>query len=503
LRRSAVDDCRAVLSRFGIDPSESDAIDVGGTPVVYLDDSFQPNPLLELNPTIVMLDRGFNVEQTRTSADYLVDFLDPDAIAPLEERFDLAFNFDTLEHVSQPFSFAENLIRILKPGGHLFVATVFSWPYHPSPEDYFRYSPAGLQELFTSASNRLSRDFTVLWCGWGTDSNGVALLGGRKSALADYVERATTFEPIEAIRPGAAAPDAETAKARRRLTPRRVVRGIERRLTNAERTARERTPRLVRLPFGALSVSWGDVMGGNLRSGDYEEGERRFVEWFLEPGMTMVDVGAHGGFYTLLAARQVGAQGHVVAFEPSPRERRRLLLNLRLNRARNVVVSDAAVGARSGRSEFFVVAGRQTGFNSIRLPGIDQPVRRLNVPLVTLDGYLMSAGVESVDLVKLDVEGGELDVLRGSPRVFESRPRPIVLCEVSDARTTAWGYRASDIYDFLAEAEYSWFSTDTAGRLHACKPRSGYHENLVAVPPERLNRVAARIVVREAEGAST
>jgi FkbM family methyltransferase len=62
------------------------------------------------------------------------------------------------------------------------------------------------------------------------------------------------------------------------------------------------------------------------------------VERFLKPNMTVLDIGTHHGFYSLLASYKVGATGQVIAFEPSPRERRRLLWHLRLNRKKNVLV---------------------------------------------------------------------------------------------------------------------------------------------------------------------
>lgn len=56
---------------------------------------------------------------------------------------------------------------------------VFEWPYHPSPEDYFRFTPAGLRELFLSPLNHLREEIQILWCDWGTDGKGVSLLGRR------------------------------------------------------------------------------------------------------------------------------------------------------------------------------------------------------------------------------------------------------------------------------------------------------------------------------------
>ena len=179
MRSAAFQDCLQVLKKFGIDPTRGAVIDVGGTETVYLDGVPSPNPLKTLNPHIVFLDKGFNVELLGTAAHEAVDFLDIRAVSRLAGRFDLVFCFDTLEHVPDPFRFCEHLIYITRPGGHIYVATVFEWPYHPSPEDYFRFSPAGLRECFISPRNGLRDQFAILWCDWGSDGKGVALFGQR------------------------------------------------------------------------------------------------------------------------------------------------------------------------------------------------------------------------------------------------------------------------------------------------------------------------------------
>jgi len=62
-------------------------------------------------------------------------------------------------------------------------------------------------------------------------------------------------------------------------------------------------------------------------TGNFEPSERRLVERFVKQSMTVLDIGAHNGFYTLLAAKKVGPAGKVIAFEPSPRERARLRIH--------------------------------------------------------------------------------------------------------------------------------------------------------------------------------
>jgi FkbM family methyltransferase len=228
-------------------------------------------------------------------------------------------------------------------------------------------------------------------------------------------------------------------------------------------------------------------MGENLRRGGYEEPERLFIARVLKPGMTFLDVGAHNGYYTLLAANRVGKEGRVVAFEPSPRERRRLRWNLALNRCQNVAVEPCALGANEGTAPLFVVQGRETGFNSLRPPALDEPTRQVRVNVDTLDRYMAHSDLAAVHFIKMDVEGAELEVLRGASETLR-RFSPAVMCELVDARTEPWGYRSAAVYDFLAELGYRWFSLLPDGGLSPCPRKERYHENLVALAGPALSQ---------------
>jgi FkbM family methyltransferase len=245
----------------------------------------------------------------------------------------------------------------------------------------------------------------------------------------------------------------------------------------------------IRLPYRYWCLVWPDVMGDNLLKGGFEENEFRFVERFLKPGMIVFDAGAHSGFYTLLAAYQVGETGSVTAFEPSSRERHRLQWNLALNRCRNVRVEPFALGDHQGYTDFFVVLGIETGCNSIRPPAVNDPIRRVKVPITILDDYVCWNQIKSVDLIKLDVEGAELSVLKGARGFLTKRPRPILICELVDMRTVQWNYRAHEIHKFLTQLGFTWFSAIEGGYLRPAPEKDHYHENLIAVPEEKLFEV--------------
>jgi FkbM family methyltransferase len=182
-------------------------------------------------------------------------------------------------------------------------------------------------------------------------------------------------------------------------------------------------PLPVRLPYGGWWLAGDDEMGDAVFTGNFEESERRFIQGFLKPGMTVLDIGAHHGFYTVLAAKMVGPAGRVMSFEPSPRERERLLAHLRLNRIlERVSVFPIALGRETAESTLYVVAGRDTGCNSLRPPAVTEPTRAVQVQVTSLDALLVEQNVPHVDFIKMDVEGAELDVLNGAEGLAEQVP---------------------------------------------------------------------------------
>jgi len=243
----------------------------------------------------------------------------------------------------------------------------------------------------------------------------------------------------------------------------------------------------VRLPFGAWWLAWNDVVGKAVLKGTFERAEGDFLWRLLQPGMTVLDIGAHHGYYTLLASRRVGQSGRVFAFEPSPRERQKLRWHLRGNHCSNVEVVDGALGASAGQAELFLAPGRETGCNSLRLPAVRGSPRKLSVTIDTLDEFLSRRGIERVDFLKLDVEGAELSVLEGGEQLLSRQPRPIALVEVSDQRSAAWEYAAAEILKHVAARRYHWFEACDGGWLRPAELAAAtYNGNFIAIPLERL-----------------
>ena len=194
MRVLAFEDCLRTLRHFRVDPAEGSAIDVGGTKTVVLASptgrsTLSRNPLLTACRDISFLDEGFNADRFGATMDLQVDFLDPQEVARLENKYDLVLSFDTLEHVSNPFLFCKHLLSIAKAGRYVYVSTVFNYVYHPSPKDFFRFSPEGLRQCFLDPAYASTDPVTVLWAGWESDRNGVAALACKAAysgSLAEY-----------------------------------------------------------------------------------------------------------------------------------------------------------------------------------------------------------------------------------------------------------------------------------------------------------------------------
>jgi len=242
----------------------------------------------------------------------------------------------------------------------------------------------------------------------------------------------------------------------------------------------------MQLSFGSWWLAEGSALDDRIADANFEVGESRVLQRFLRPGMTVLDVGAHHGYYTLLFSAMVGQTGKVIAFEPSPRERIRLQRHVLLNKCKNVRVESFALGAASGRAELFIVEGREDWLNSLRPTSTSAEAKRICVNVRSLDEFLSHDPRVAVDFIKLDAEGAELEILKGSELLLQRKPRPLLLAEVQDIRTEPWGYAAKEIIDFMVERKFTWFAVSEEGTLKAVDSGvARFDGNFVVCPDER------------------
>jgi FkbM family methyltransferase len=152
---------------------------------------------------------------------------------------------------------------------------------------------------------------------------------------------------------------------------------------------------------------------------------------YLKAGMTVVDVGANFGYYTLLCGDAVGENGRVIAVEPNPDtvDLLRETVNLNGLSSRTTIVPNA-LGSKAGRVLFYVPDSEPKNATIVQRTG-HPGGQTIEVSAVTLDEAAKSAG--KVDVVKIDAEGGEIGVIAGMKELI-ARDRPTIFLEFNAAR---------------------------------------------------------------------
>jgi FkbM family methyltransferase len=244
-----------------------------------------------------------------------------------------------------------------------------------------------------------------------------------------------------------------------------------------------------------------DVMLGNDNSlclyvcGSFEPNEFALLDRILRPGMVFVDVGANDGYYTLFAARRIGAAGRVIAVEPSTRERVNLNRNIARNGLVNVTVIPAALGAACGMADLHLAQGVHSGHNTLGRFANDgvkaESVERVTVR--TLDEVAGEIGLDRIDFMKIDVEGAEAAVIIGARRVIEAT-QPLILLEISDKALRAQGSGARALIDTLRrdlDYQVGIFSAKS-GRIELLGEGDDLSSNVLAMPRDRVSEIAGR-----------
>lgn len=143
--------------------------------------------------------------------------------------------------------------------------------------------------------------------------------------------------------------------------------------------------------------------------GCYEPTETQLFRSKIQPGDTVIDVGANVGWFTVIASKLVGEKGRVFAFEPDPTSFGYLQRNVEVNGCKNVILEQKALSNEEGKVELFI-ATEHLGLH--RIYDFEDGRKSVTVDAVRLDDYLDGL-VSSVEVIKIDTEGAEGVIVEG------------------------------------------------------------------------------------------
>lgn len=225
------------------------------------------------------------------------------------------------------------------------------------------------------------------------------------------------------------------------------------------------------------------VIGWGVIRGKYERREINFMQRMVRPGQTVLDVGAHIGLFTVIAANLVGPEGKVYSFEPLEQQRSLLERSVRDNGfIDRVVVEPAAVSDQPGVGQMNVpdYTVNSGGAHLLGLESEAQPGHvAKKVPLIQLDEYPLR---RPVNFIKIDIEGAEPLALRGASRLLRG-DRPVVLSEVHPAQLSrVCGYTPERFISEMQTYGYDSYSLDEDGPAPLNSRKSADVRSIVFLP---------------------
>ena len=177
-------------------------------------------------------------------------------------------------------------------------------------------------------------------------------------------------------------------------------------------------------------------------SDDYETEETNLIAEIIKPGMTVLDIGGNIGYFTLLMAHLVSREGKIHTFEPNPPIYSRLVKNIEINPELNdgrITLHKIALSSKEGETTFYCPIEGHEGVGGLKNTERASIEKTIKVKTQTLDNFIIDKNIKKIDFIKMDIEGGELDVLKGADNVLE-KIRPIILFEANELNTAPYGY---------------------------------------------------------------
>lgn len=224
-----------------------------------------------------------------------------------------------------------------------------------------------------------------------------------------------------------------------------------------------------------------DIIAHNLFWMGIDGFEKETLELFIKliaNSTTILDIGANTGLYSLIASSNCSAK--VYAFEPVPKVYERLLENIRINNATNIIAHSMAITNYDGEIDIYVSRGKIPTDSSTR-KGFREDSVPIQVPAATLDSFVQSNKIGKVDILKIDTESTENLVLAGA-KILLKESRPLIICEVLFGKTETQIHEILDALDY----EYYWITPSGLKRCDKIKGDPDYkYLNFLFLPREK------------------
>lgn len=197
----------------------------------------------------------------------------------------------------------------------------------------------------------------------------------------------------------------------------------------------------------------------------YEAGTSTVLIDALKPGDAFIDVGAHIGYFSLIASSLVGQQGRIYSFEPEEKNHAALLNHLKLNNTTNVQPYRWAISSSVGVADLFVHP-LHDGAHAIwdiksRLYEKDRAqITRVPVFTTSLDAMFQNGAPLNLKAIKIDVEGFEMEVLKGMQTVLSTARVPVVIVEINQGLLPVTKTSEQEIREFMVRRGYSILADD-------------------------------------------
>ena len=179
----------------------------------------------------------------------------------------------------------------------------------------------------------------------------------------------------------------------------------------------------------ASSRGYSSVM--EYLAGNYEPGLAEAMQKYGRPGTTVLDIGAHFGYFSLILSQCVGAEGRCIAFEALSENAEKISKTVYANTVENIQVENLAISDEDGNVSFEISSNSFMG--KLKASAADSQFefkdRLVSVKAMTLDSYVNCSGLDNISLIKIDVEGAERKVVRGGNKTILNH-KPVLLVEV-------------------------------------------------------------------------